>query len=197
LPWQAAYLEGPEIAVSEPLPKPWTVEDFLEWEAQQPERYEFIDGRILGMVGGSAAHATIKDNITQALRSRLRGTPCRAFSESLKVVTGIASHYPDVVVTCVPVQPSDDQIREPVVVVEVLSRTTADRDRSAKWVGYQDILSLQHYVLIAQDRRRVELFTRADDGWHLRNIRTLRGKVELSAISVELTLDEIYEDSGV
>lgn len=182
--------------MTEPLPKPWTVEDFLAWEAQQPERYEFIDGRILGMVGGSAAHATIKDNVTQALRSRLRGTPCRAFSESLKVVTDIASHYPDVVVTCSPIQPTDDQIREPVVVVEVLSRTTADRDRSAKWVGYRDIPSLQHYVLIAQEGRRVELFTRADDGWHLRVIRPPRGKIELPALGLELTLDEIYEDSG-
>jgi Uma2 family endonuclease len=101
-----------------------------------------------------------------------------------------------VVVTCSPVQPSDDQIREPIVVVEVLSRTTADRDRSAKWVGYQDIPSLQHYVLVAQGNRRAELFTRAADGWHLRIIRPPRGKVELSAIGVELTLDEIYEDRG-
>jgi Uma2 family endonuclease len=183
--------------MTEPLPQPWTVEDFLEWEAQQPERYEFIDGRILGMVGGSAAHATIKGNVFAVLRARLQRGPCRVFVASLKVVTDFASHYPDVVVTCVPVPPADDQIREPVVVVEVLSRTTADHDRSAKWVGYQDIPSLQHYVLVAQDRRRVELFTRADDGWHLRIIRSLRGKVELSAISTELTLDEIYEDSGV
>jgi len=146
--------------VSEPLPKPWTVEDFLEWEAQQPERYEFIDGLILGMVGGSAAHAAIRDNITGALRSRLRGTGCRAFSEGLKVVTDVAAHYPDVVVTCAPVQPTDDRVPEPVIVVEVLSRATADRDRSAKWIGYQDIPSLQHYVLVAQDRRRGELFTR-------------------------------------
>ena len=64
-------------------------------------------------------------------------------------------------------------------------------------VGYQDIPSLQHYVLIAQDRRRVELFTRADDGWHLRIIRPPPVKVELSAIGVGLNLDEIYEDSGV
>jgi Uma2 family endonuclease len=131
------------------------------------------------------------------LRTRLQGGPCRVFVESLKVVTAVASHYPDVVVTSSPVQPSDDQIREPVVVVEVLSRTTADRDRSAKWVGYQDILSLQHYVLVAQDRRRVELFSRADDGWHLRIVRPPAGSVELSALGVELTLDEIYEDSGV
>ena len=182
--------------MTEPLPTPWTVEDFLAWEAQQPERYEFIDGRILGMVGGSAAHATIKGNVFAVLRARLQGGPCRVFVESLKVVTDVASHYPDVVVTCVPVQPRDDHVREPVVVVEVLSRTTADRDRSAKWVGYQDVPSLQHHVLIAQDRRRVELFSRAEDGWHLRIIRPPVGKVGLPAIGVELSLDEIYEDSG-
>jgi Uma2 family endonuclease len=61
--------------VTEPLPKPWTVDDFLEWEAQQPERYEFIDGRILGMVGGSAAHATIKGNVFAVLRPRGRSLP--------------------------------------------------------------------------------------------------------------------------
>jgi Uma2 family endonuclease len=182
--------------VTEPLPKPWTVEDFLEWEAQQPERYEFIDGRILGMVGGSAAHATIKGNVFAALRARLQGGPCRVFVESLKVVTDVASHYPDVAVTCAPVQPGDDRIPEPVVIVEILSRTTADRDRSAKWVGYQDILSLQHYVLIAQDRSRVELFSRAGDGWHLAIIRPPGRMVQLAALGVELSLDEIYEDSG-
>ena len=182
--------------MTEPLPKPWTVEDFLEWEAQQPERYEFIDGRILGMVGGSAAHATIKGNVFAALRARLQGGPCRVFVESLKVVTDVASHYPDVVVTSAPVQPGDDQIREPVVVVEVLSRTTADRDRSAKWVAYQDIPSLQHYVLIAQDRRRVKLFSRASDVWHLAIIRPPGRKIQLSALGVELTLDEVYEDGG-
>ena len=115
--------------MTEPLPKPWTVEDFLAWEAQQPERYEFIDGAIIGMVGGSAAHAAIKDNVTSALNTRLKGRPCRAYSEGLKVVTPVASHYPDVVVTCQPVQPTDDRIGEPLVVIEILSRTTADRDR--------------------------------------------------------------------
>ena len=182
--------------MTEPLPKPWTVHDFLEWEAQQLERYEFIDGRILGTVGGSAAHTTIRDNITGALRARLRGKPCRAFGEGLKIVTDLASHYPDVVVTCAPVQPTDDQIREPVVVIEVLSRTTADRDRSAKWVGYQDIPSLQHYLLVAQDRRRVEVFTRSGDAWQLMIIRPPGDRVALPAIGAELTLDEIYQDSG-
>jgi Uma2 family endonuclease len=182
--------------MTEPLPKPWTVKDFLEWEAQQPERYEFIDGRIIGMVGGSAAHAAIKDNVTGALNVRLRGGPCRAFSEGLKVVTPIASHYPDVVVTCKPIQPTDDRIDEPVAIVEILSRTTADRDRGAKWVGYQDIPSLQHYVLIAQDQRRMDLLSRADDGWHLRIVRPPARRLRLAALAIELSLDEIYQDSG-
>lgn len=182
--------------MSEPLPTPWTVEDFLEWEAQQPERYEFIDGLILGMVGGSAGHAAIEGNLFAALRARLQGSPCRAFVEGLKVVTDVASHYPDVVVTCAPVQPTGDRIAKPVVVVEVLSRTTADRDRSAKWVGYQEIPSLQHYMLVAQDRRRVELFTRTGETWNLMIVRPPRTRVALPVIGTELTLDEIYEDSG-
>jgi Uma2 family endonuclease len=65
--------------VTEPLPKPWTVEDFLEWEAQQPKRYEFIDGHILGMVGGSAAHATIKATCSPGYAPALRMAPA-AFS---------------------------------------------------------------------------------------------------------------------
>ena len=182
--------------MTEPLPKPWTVEDFLEWEAQQPERYEFIDGRIIGMVGGSAAHAAIKDNVTSALNVRLRGGPCRAYSEGLKIVTPAASHYPDVVVTCKPIQPTDDRIGEPVIIVEILSRTTADRDRGAKWVGYQDIASLQHYALVAQDHRRADLFSRNGDRWEIRVVRPPADRVALSALGVEVTLDEIYEDSG-
>lgn len=182
--------------MTEPLPRPWTVEDFLEWEAQQPERNEFIDGIVIGMVGGSAAHAAIKDNVTSALNARLRGRPCRAYSEGLKIVTPVASHYPDVVVTCEPVQPTEDRVSAPAVIIEILSRTTADRDRGAKWVGYQDIASLQQYMLIAQDHRRLDLLSRTDDRWEVRVVRPPTDRDMLPALGVELTLDEIYEDSG-
>ena len=83
-------------------------------------------------------------------------------------------HYPDVTVFCTPIQPTDDQIHEPVVIVEVLSRSTGDRDRGAKWVGYRALPSLQHYVLIAQDRRRVEVYTRSDDGLDAAPVRAAR-----------------------
>jgi Uma2 family endonuclease len=100
------------------------------------------------------------------------------------------------VVTCEPIQPTDDRIGEPVVIIEILSRTTADRDRGAKWVGYQDIASLQHYMLITQDHRRADLFSRTGDRWEIRVVRPPATRVELPALGIRLTFDEINEDSG-
>ena len=123
--------------------------------------------------------------------------PCRALTEGLKVVTPVQVHYPDVAVICTPIAPLDEEIREPVVIVEVLSRTTGDRDRGAKWVGYRELPSLQHYVLIAQDSRRVEVYTRSADGWSLTPLRAAaRRPCRCRRSRVELELDEIYEDSG-
>ena len=178
------------------LPTPWTVDDFLEWEAQQPERYEFVDGMIVGMVGGSVAHATIRDNVTAALRGRLRGSGCRALSREVKVTAGANVHYPDVMVMRSPVEPSADQVRDPVVIVEVLSRTTGDQDRSAKWIGYRELPSLQHYVLINQSRRFAEVYSRDGAGWSLALHAPPLQTVPLPTIGVELELDEIYADSG-
>jgi Uma2 family endonuclease len=146
-----------DSAMATVLPKPWTVDDFLAWEEQQPERYQFVDGMVFMMVGGSAAHTIIKGNVFNALTARLQSKSCRALTEGLKVVTPLNVHYPDVAVTSTPLAPLDDQIREPVVAVEVLSRSTGDR--GSKRVGYRELPSLQHYVLVAYDRRRMEVFT--------------------------------------
>jgi Uma2 family endonuclease len=181
--------------MAEVLPKPWTVEDFLAWEAGQPERYEFVDGLLRMMVGASVAHTVIKDNIAAALRDRLRGGPCRALSEGPKIVTDVAMLYPDVTVTCTRLEPTEDRIREPAVIIEVLSRTTADYDRGAKATVYREIESVRHYLLVSQDRRRVELYTRTGDGWSLRVLEP-PAVIRLTAISTDLTFDDIYADSG-
>ena len=182
--------------MSEPLPKPWTVDDFLAWERLQPERYEFVDGVVRMMVGGSNAHTIIKGNLFAALRERLRGQPCRALPEGAKVVTATTTMYPDALVVCGPIDLAEDQIRQPAVVVEVLSRSTEDHDRGAKWVAYREIEALRHYVLIAQGRRRVEVYSRAGGDWTLRILEP-PDAVTLPAIRAEVSFDEIYEDSGV
>jgi Uma2 family endonuclease len=96
--------------MSEPLPKPWTVDDFLAWERRQPERYEFFGGMIRMMVGGSNAHTIIKGNVFAALRDRPQGRPCRALAEGAKVVTSVATMYPDALVVCGPIDLAEDQV---------------------------------------------------------------------------------------
>ena len=181
--------------MSQSLPKPWTVEDFLAWERRQPERYEFVGGVIRMMVGGSNTHTIIKDNVVTALRAHLRGQPCRALGEGPKVVTATATMYPDAIVVCGPIDLAEDQVRAPTVVVEVLSRSAEDHDRGAKWVAYRDLESLQHYLLIAQDERRVEVYNREAKRWSLQALAP-PDVVVLPAIATQLTFDEIYEDSG-
>lgn len=182
--------------MAEPLPKPWTVDEFVEWERLQSARYEYFDGVIRMMVGGTNAHTVIRDNCYRALHDKLRGRPCRVLNEGPKVVVGHASLYPDLLVTCSPIEMGDDRIREPVLLVEVLSPSTEDQARGSKWVRYQDVPSLQHYLLIAQEERRIEVYTRTDVGWHLVVVRPPKDELTLSALGMTLTLDEIYEDSG-
>ncbi|HEX5794336.1 MAG TPA: Uma2 family endonuclease, partial [Geminicoccaceae bacterium] len=80
-------------------PEPWTVEEFLAWEREQEERYEYIGGVIRMMVGGTLDHNTIAGNVFGGLRSQLRDGPCRVFVGAVKVVADAATMYPDVVAT--------------------------------------------------------------------------------------------------
>ena len=194
-PAPPGYADAPGVEadaepMSEPFPKPWTVDDFLAWERQQPERYEFVDGVIRPRVGGSNAHTIIKGNVFAALRERLRGRPCRALPEGAKVVTATTTMYPDALVVCGPIDLAEDQIRQPAAVIEVLSRSTEDHDRGAKWVAYREIEAF------AQGRRRAEVYSREGNDWTLR-ILAPPAAVALPAIGAELGFDEIYEDSGV
>ena len=177
-------------------PHPWTVEDFLAFEAEEPERYEFVDGIVRMMTGGSAAHSAIKGNTFAELRTALRSGPCRVDVDDLKVVTATAVVYPDVLVTCRPLAPDDDRLRDPTVVVEVLSPTTETHDRIRKWREYQTIASLQHFVLVAQSERRVEVYTREQDGWQLVIVEPPDDTVALKGIGAKLSLEAIYEGSG-
>jgi Uma2 family endonuclease len=178
------------------LPQPWTVEEFLEFEAEEAERYEYVDRIVRMMTGGSAAHAVIKNNATNLLNSALRAGSCRAYVDDLKVVTATAVMYPDVLVVCRPLAPDDDRISDPVVVVEVLSPTTERHDRIAKWRQYQTIPSLRHFVLVAQSERRVEVHSRTKRGWEFVAVEPPEDAVALGALSATLSLEAIYEGSG-
>ena len=177
-------------------PHPWTAEEFLAFEADEPESYEFVDGIVRMMTGGSAAHSAIKTNVTNALNAAFGDGRCRAYVDDLKVVTATAVMYPDVVVACPPLAPDDDRVPDPTVVVEVLSPTTERHDRIAKWREYQRIGALQHFVLIEETERRVEVYSRTETGWALTSIEPPEDTVALQSIGAKLSLRAIYEGSG-
>ena len=165
---------------------PWTVDDFLAFETQVAERYELVDGVVWMMTGGSAAHSAIKGNVAVALDEALRNSTARPYLSELKVVTPTAVMYPDVIVTCQSLAPDDDRLSDPTVVVEVLSPSTETHDRIRKWREYQTIASLQHFVLVAQSERRIEVYSRDQDCWQLAVVEPPDDAVVLQAIGAKL-----------
>ena len=171
-----------------------TLADFLAWEEQQPERCERVGGVIRMMTGGTVAHNRITRNCARALENRLERSDCEVFTSDLKVVTpGEDVMYPDVLVVCGTIADKATRLETPVVVAEVLSESTAERDHGRERWAYQTIPSLQHYILIDQNEPAAEVASRADDGsWRSVVHRGLDDRVQLQALGIEIGLDEIF-----
>jgi Uma2 family endonuclease len=177
-------------------PRAWTIPDFLTFESGESERYELVGGVVRLRTGDTAAHSAIKGNVALAFRDALRGAPWRPYICGLRVLTPTAVLYPDVLVAGRPLAPDDDRLSDPTVVVEMLSPASETFDRIYKWREYQTIAALRHFVLIAQNERRVEVYTREQSGWQLAVIEPPEDTVVLQAIGANLSLEAIYEDSG-
>src|SRR5258707_14155530 len=141
-----------------------SLDEFLAWEHEQPERYEFAHGVVTMMTGGSAAHVTIAMNLAFALRAALRGSGCRPFGSDMKVIANDTVRYPDVSVICRPIDDKEDRITEPVVIIEVLSPTTERADRGRKKFDYFATPSIRQYAIVEQDERRCDFSTPARTG---------------------------------
>jgi Uma2 family endonuclease len=184
------------------LPKPlqtFDVDAYLEWEATQPDRHEYLAGETFAMTGARSSHNTIALNLAVILKAALRGLPCRTHIEGVKVRIDAANAvvYPDVFVTCA----AHDQTPEaelfktsPSLVVEVLSESTAAYDRGLKFELYQQIPSLQEYLLIEQDRRHVDLFRKNEQGLWVLHPLGPGDSVSLRSVTVDFTVDALYED---
>jgi Uma2 family endonuclease len=166
-----------------------TVADFLEWENEQGARHELLEGDIVAMTGGTVAHAGLTMAMGARLFNHLQGAPCRVFTSDLKVQAAENVFYPDVVVSCAEQENQDVLCKEPKLIIEVLSNSTSYRDRHKKRLAYQQIESLEEYVLIAQEVKHVEIYRRAED-WRV-SIYT-EGLIELRSVELTLALDDLY-----
>lgn len=178
--------------------EPWTLAEFLEILPEMPEgeRWELIDGRIYKMrVGGTTRHRRIVANGAFMLRQALRrkGSRCDVFSEGARLETENTTFFPDVVVTCEKQDPEALAIHAPVMILEVLSRTTRDKDETLKLAHYRRIPSLQHYAIADQTTRLIRVTTREADGTWSWAVLEDKGAVTLSALDVSIPLEDLYD----
>ncbi len=173
--------------------KPMSLAEFLEWEERQELHYEFDGAEPSAMTGGSAAHADIQANLITAFRNRMRGMPCKFYGSDLKVlVADNSSRYPDGMVVCSPVAPNATAVRDPVVIFEVLSPSTAAKDRIVKAREYQATPSVKRYVMLEQDRIGATVHVRAQDGWSVLVLKD-DDALDMQEIGLAIPLAEFYE----
>jgi Uma2 family endonuclease len=183
--------------MAEPAEKRWTVEEFLAWNDGTDRRHELVDGQLVAMAPPSEAHAAIVINLGAELRSRLR-PPCRVLGEAGILIADRSDTYyqVDLAVTCAPPDPGRQHVLDPVLLVEVLSPSTAVHDRGRKVEDYSRLPSVREILLVSSEERRVRYWRREESRWI---VEDLIGEAELRLETVPdpIPLAAIYEGSGV
>ena len=174
-----------------------SAESFLDWEAGQVQRHEFVDGLPYAMAGAEERHATMAGNVYLTLRQSLSGTPCRTFMTDMKLRPQASDDffYPDVFVTCAEADRQRPLFKsEPCLVVEVLSPSTAAYDRGEKFARYRRIASLQEVVFVDLDTCRVDVHRRRPDGLFVLHPFDPGEDVVLASVACTLTAAQLFAD---
>ena len=190
-------------------PQYFTIGEYLKMERESPERHEYIDGEIFLMAGESDEHGDISVNLVSELRFQLKGKDCRVRTKDAKIKSGGFARkigestkgmfsYPDLVVICGEIEYHDkkkDIILNPKVIIEVLSESTADFDRSEKFTRFRMFNeTLTDYILVSQDKPMIEHFIRQDDNsWKVFTYIGLESSCPVGSIECELKLSEVYD----
>lgn len=175
-----------------------TPEEYLQLEEQSDVKHEYIDGYAYAMAGANDGHVTVSLNLATLLRNHVRGSGCRVFISDMKarIEKSNRYYYPDVMVTC------DERDKKnltekkfPCLIVEVLSDSTEAFDRGDKFEDYQQLETLQEYVLINVKRQRVDCFRRNSEGfWVLQFYTSEEKSFQLQSIDFEVEMNALYED---
>ncbi len=178
----------------------YTIDEYFLLEEKAPYKSEFEKGRIKAMSGGTLDHSTIAQNIGTAISNELRkkGKKCRVNNSDLKIRIEAYDKavYPDVSVICNKAEyfkNRKDIVTNPLLVVEVLSKSTKDYDRGTKFTQYRSIAAFKEYVLIDQEMARVEVWSKLEDNiWRVLDIKGLEASIHLVSLDCEIQMSDIY-----
>ena len=182
--------------VSQKRQRTFSEAEYLLIEEQAAFKSEFVNGRIYAMAGGTPEHSHLAANIIASMVTQLKGKPCRVFTSDLRVKVRPTSllTYPDVTVLCGTPLYTGNNLLNPTVLFEVLSPSTEAEDRGFRFEHFKQTASLQHYILVAQDRPHVECFSRKEDGtWPRQIVEGRDAELMLPALDCQLSLAEVYD----
>ena len=179
-------------------PPVYTFQEYLAFEEKAESKNEYRQGRIVAMAGASLTHNRIASNIHAALYNALPASPCAVYMSDLRLWIAQANRavYPDIMVICGEPQlvaGRTDTVTNPTLIIEVLSKSTVEDDRSDKFQAYWTLSAFAEYVLVDQYRLRVEYFRRVSEKlWELLVFTQPDDVLSLKSIGVELPLAQIY-----
>ncbi len=179
-----------------------TPEQYLVLERKAECKSEYLEGHVIAMAGASRRHNLIAGNIFGEVRQQLRGRPCEAYVSDMRVKTGGTGlyTYPDVVVVCGEIRFEDadnDTLLNPTAIVEVLSPSTEAYDRGEKFAHYRRLPSLQEYVLVTQDKVRIERYVRQDAQWVFSEVADRNASLRMDAIECAIAkVDRILKNGS-
>ena len=171
-------------------------EVYLEGERVSPIKHEYRKGRIYAMVGAKKPHIVLNTNLATLLNIHLDDSPCLVLSSDIKVRLEEANcyYYPDIAVVCDEreINNTDDFILYPVLIIEVLSKSTESFDRGDKFSDYQTCPTLKEYILIDQNQMKIECHRREDSGVWQEQIYEAGDEVEFTSVGFRGSIASIY-----
>ncbi|MEH2394070.1 MAG: Uma2 family endonuclease [Nostoc sp.] len=171
-----------------------SAEEYLVWEPTQEERYEYWDGEVVMMSGGTRNHNRISLNFSKLLDDALADGTCEVYIVDVKVQVEPRQKYfyPDVVVTCDERDRDPQLVQFPCLIIEVLSPSTEAADRGKKFAKYRQSPTLQEYVLVQVAQPVVEVFRRNEQGKWVLSEYNLGDKLRLESVDVEIAIAHLY-----
>lgn len=176
-----------------------SIEAYLEMENASPEKHEYYQGEVFAMSGAKVPHVIISDNIFAAVKQKLKGKPCRPFTNDLRIhiPANTLFTYPDISIVCGDINTLNNDnfnVLNPSVLIEVLSGSTRNYDRGNKFKLYRDIPTLKEYVLVDSESIGVEVFRlNTAQHWELEEYNKDAAGFEIRAVDVFLEMTEVYE----
>ena len=181
----------------------WTLEEYLQQEVETGVKYEYHDGEVYSMAGGTLNHGLLCGNSYSEIRNKLKekGSNCKPFTSEIKVHVKKKNSYvyPDAMVICGDIELSEEHphaVTNPILIVEVLSKSTAEYDRGDKFHLYRQLRSFKEYVLIEQKKHVVDVHYKSpgSDLWRITRYEGLEQIIRLRSLGLEISMADLYFD---